>query len=249
MIRLTFFISLFLFSVTLWGQKPKVKNEPNHNDRPIHFGFSVGFNAMDFRVQHSQYAKDNNIIADISELQPGFNVQIVSNLRLSKYFDLRFMPGISFGGQRVLTFKQYSANTSLELPDSPIKLESNFIELPWLIKYRSSRINNFSPYLIGGFNIRYDLGPAARREYINEEDEKHYLILNRMDYYLEFGVGFDFYLVYFKLSTELKYCAGLHNVLSPTDKGGDAPEPSFAVYTDVIDKLYSNIFMVSFHFE
>lgn len=70
-----------------------------------------------------------------------------------------------------------------------------------------------------------------------------YVRLNSYDVYYEFGAGLDFYLNYFKFSLELKYSAGLFNVLSPDlVEGGES-------YVKSIDKINSQIFVIAFHFE
>ena len=47
------------------------------------------------------------------------------------------------------------------------RLESSFLEFPLLLKLKGDRMNNVSPYVIGGFNYRYDL--AAKKDF---DDEK-----------------------------------------------------------------------------
>ena len=89
---------LFLLAVfSLFAQMPKVKNDPNHDDKPIHFGFSLGFNFMDYSVYQSEMAKEGSYYAGIKSLSPGINIQAIANLRLANHWDLRSLPGISFG--------------------------------------------------------------------------------------------------------------------------------------------------------
>jgi len=220
-----------LFSTYSFAQKPKVQNDPGHDYKLIHFGFTVGFNTMDFRVSHSEKAYDS-IYADVSKLSPGFHIQIVSNLRLAEYFDLRFLPGISFG-QRYLKY----INDSDEI--SEMKIESSFIEFPLLLKYKAKRLNNYRPYLIGGLNMRIDM--AARREY--DEEDRIYIRLKQYDLYYEAGFGIDFYLPHFKLTTELKLAVGIRNILNPV------PDASNPYFTIAIDRLTSTLVFLSFHFE
>jgi len=120
-----------------------------------------------------------------------------------------------------------------------MKIESTYIDLPLLLKYRATRINNVRPYLIGGVNVRNYM---ARNKEFNE-DEEIYIKLRPFDIYYEVGVGVDFYLAYFKFSTEIKYSVGTLNVIS-----SDAYE-DFPQYANSIDKMKSRLFMVSLHFE
>ena len=121
------------------------------------------------------------------------------------------------------------------LDSHTMKIASTFIEFPIQIKYKSVRINNFCPYLIAGINPKIDF--AARKK-INEE-EMPKIRLKNMDLYYEFGFGIDFYLTYFKLSTELKYGVGLMNMI----------EPDNTQFTSAIKKMNSRMIMLSFHFE
>ncbi|HEY4785845.1 MAG TPA: porin family protein [Bacteroidales bacterium] len=228
-----FFIILLhlLLLSSLNGQQRVVLNEPNHDDRPIHFGFCLGLNMMNF-VVHTSYDgyQKNGLLASVSKPQPGFHIQVVSNYRLGEYFDLRFLPGVSFG-QRNLVF--YKDN---KVVNDGQKLESNFLEFPFLIKYKAKRLNNFRPYVITGTNFRYDLAKTL------SEDDGIYLALKKFDIYYEAGAGIDCYLPYFKMSIELKYSYGLLNVLRRRDN-------SHPQYQDAIDRLNSTITMLSFHFE
>jgi hypothetical protein len=224
-------IILLAFTILpLNGQVKKVQNDPGYDFKWIHFGFTVGLNTMDFGIRRPA---NPYVFADVSRISPGFQVSIVSDLRLAEYFSLRFLPGITFG-QRTLYF--YKNDT---LFDRKMQIESNFLDFPLLVKYKSKRVNNYRPYFIAGGTIRHDL--AARKEY--EEDSNIYLRLKPFDVYFEFGFGIDYYLQYFKFSTELKLSAGLRNVLV------DEPASGFPQYVNSIDRLNSYVVMLCFHFE
>lgn len=235
--RKTFIIILFsIVGFSSSAQKEIILNYQEVDYKKIHFGFTVGFNTMDFKFTPTMntFGTDSAIlIPEINKLVPGFHVAVVSSLKLNDYFDLRFLPGISLGQRNILF---YDKNNEVE---SEMKIESTFIDLPFIIKYKATRINNIRPYLIGGLNIRRDM---ARNKEFNE-DEGIYIKLNPLDIYYEIGFGFDFYLAYFKLSTEIKYSVGTFNVVS-----SDASE-DFPRYANAIEKLNSRMFMVSFHFE
>jgi len=214
---------------------PKVKNDPNHDDKPIHFGFSLGLNMMDYRIRLTQEALNNNVYIGLQQLEPGINIHAIANLRVADDFDLRALPGISFG-ERAMHFKYGTTS------DTIYKAESSYLELPILLKYKSKRLNNFRPYLIGGGNFRYDL--AVKGVYSDEQ----LLMINRFNIYGEVGLGFDFYLTYFKFATELKYSFGLSNILLRSDKDGNIPS-NYAAYTSYIDKITSHMVTLLFHFE
>lgn len=229
--------------ISLLAQKPRVKNDPIHDDKPIHFGFSIGLNAMDYKIEHSQEALNDHVYIGIASLTPGINIHAISNLRLMENLDLRALPGISFG-ERYVYFKSTSPIDTISIGNSlNYKAESSYLELPISFKYKSKRLNNFRPYLLGGANFRYDL--AVKGEYHNEEQ---LFMIDKSDIYAELGYGMDFYLTYFKLGVELKYSFGLNNLIKRMDKNGSPPE-EIAKYTDYIDKINSHILVLSIHFE
>jgi hypothetical protein len=229
-----FIILLFNIHNLSFGQRLKPKNESWYDDKPIHFGFSLGLNTMDFNITPSQtfLAKDS-LYPEVSKLNPGINIQIVSNLNLAKHFDIRFLPGVSFG-QRVIRYYKNKV-----LYDDKQKLESSFLEFPLLLKYKGDRLNNVRPYIIGGLNYRYDL--AGKKEY--DDLKKIYLRIKRPDLYYEAGAGLDFYLPYFKLSMEIKMSNGFGDIIV-RDETSQQPQ-----YLHAVEKMKSQIWVLSFHFE
>lgn len=217
-----------------YGQKQKPKNESWYDEKLLHFGFSLGFNTMDFKITPSQeYLMQDSLYPEVSILNPGINIQIVTDLKPARNFDIRFLPGVSFG-QRVV---RYYKNTVLYNDDQ--SLESSFLEFPLLLKYKGARLNNVRPYVIGGLNYRYDL--AAKKEF--DEEKPVYIRLKRPDLYYEVGTGLDFYLTYFKLSIELKMSNGFRDILVDETAAGH-PE-----YRNAIERMKSQIWVLAFHFE
>lgn len=245
-------ILLAFYPLVLSAQKEKVKNEPYHDDKWLHYGFSLGVNTMDFNIRSSQMAVDSGIHTDVANLRPGFHVHALSNLRLTRNFDLRFTPGISFGGVREIRYTLRNEQSTLIDPaDNPVRIESNFLEFPLLVKYKSERLNNFRPFLIGGMNTRLDLA-ATKKTWGRSRKENNLVLVKPLDFYYEMGVGMDFYLQYFKFAVEFKYSVGLMNVLRTSiNRRGETlvPPVEDAVFTDAIDRMYSRMFMVTLHFE
>jgi len=185
---------------------------------------------MDFNITKSGISP---LLPEVTLLNPGINIQIITNLKLHKYFDLRFLPGVAFGQRNI---RYYLDGT---LYDERQRIESSFLEFPLLLKYKGARLNNVRPYIIGGINYRYDL--AGKKDY--DVDKQVYLRLRRSDLYYEFGAGLDFYLPYFKLSVELKMSNGLRDVLVHD------PASGYPEYVDAIKKMHSQIWIIAFHFE
>lgn len=221
----------------------KLPNNPHYDNKAYHFGFLIGINEMDFTLKRKQ-----NFIVNINEEnvldvysidaipEKGFNVGIVSNLRLGKHFDFRFVPDLAFGDRNIL-YRYIDKNGILQSVNK--KIESTYVEFPFLFKYKGVRLMNARPYLIGGPKYTIDLASQANKKKKDENFDEDIVKLNRNDVAMEVGVGFDFYLQYFKFATELKMSYGLTNALKN--------EPSF--YSNSIERLNSRIFMISFLFE
>jgi hypothetical protein len=214
-------------------QSDKLLNYQKIDHEFFHFGYTIGINAMDFGIYPSQQSLENDTFPELNKLAPGIEIGIVTNFRLSEYWDFRFLPGISLGQRNLLYY------TREEEPIDEMILGSTFINLPFVIRYEAKRQNNFRPYLISGVNFRWDM---ARNKDFNSA-EGIFVKLEPFDVYFEAGFGIDFYLPYFKLSTELKLSVGTFNVLSP-DKHDNYPG-----FVESIEKLNSRMVSLSFHFE
>jgi len=223
-----------MLPVFAFSQKARPKNSSTYDQKTLHFGFTLGLNSMDFILRPSRSALlPDSLAPNNTVLHPGFNINIVSSLKMGKYFNLRFLPGISFGQRDIYYYKNGL------LKDKTQKIESSFIEFPLVVKYRSVRVNNFRPYLLGGVNYRMDL--AAKKEY--NADKNIWVRLKPNDLYLETGFGIDFFLKYFKFSPEIKLSLGTRDILVHD------PAPGHADYVTSLDKLRAKMWILSFHFE
>ncbi|OFY45290.1 MAG: hypothetical protein A2Z69_02095 [Bacteroidetes bacterium RBG_13_44_24] len=223
-----------LVPLTLSGQKEKPMNRSWYDEKLLHFGFSLGFNTMDFSITPSQeYLGIDSLYPEVTRLNPGINIQIVTDLHPSRYIDIRFLPGVSFGQRNVRYYKNQV------LYNQQQRLESSFMEFPLLLKYKGDRLNNVRPYVVTGLNYRYDL--AGKKEF--DEERPVYIRVKRPDLYYEAGAGLDFYLMYFKLSVELKMSRGIRNVIV------DDAAPGHQEYRNAIEKMRSQMWVLAFHFE
>ncbi len=225
-------ILLLCIALHAYGQVAKVQNDPGYDYKWIHFGFMVGLNTMDFGFKRPSLVTDTIYYADVSKPRPGFQVSIVSDLRMGDRLSLRFLPGITFGS------REFSFYDDEGLVSSQV-VESNYLDFPLLVKYKSWRVNNYRPYVIGGVDMRYDM--ASRKDY---EEDGPWIRLHPMDFYLEVGFGIDFFLQYFKFSPELKVSAGFRDVLVHDPPGGLNSR-----YMYSIDRLHSYLVMLCFYFE
>ena len=215
------------------GQRyKKPQNLVKYDFKKIHFGFTLGINALNFNVKKSNNSLNNDTLLSIlAQNQKGFNLGIVSNLRLGRYTDLRFIPTLVFG-ERIL---DYGFNEANNLTTNSKRIESTLIDFPISLKYKSARYNNFRTYLIGGLKYSLDI---ASQDKIDDEGQE-IVKLKKNDLMGEVGFGLDFYLEYFKFSPQIKLSYGLLNLLSKDE----------SVYTQSLNKLTTNGWILSFTFE
>ena len=241
-----------LLVVQVFAQKQKVNYLSTFDDKRIHFGFTLGYNLLDFNVVNYNPIGENKefvpgdwpndpdqinsssiVRSDLQSLVPGFTVGIVSSLRLHKDLDLRFLPGMSFG-ERKLTYNipVYDINSYEPLQFYSIK--STFIDFPLLLKYKARRINNDRPFVIFGGAFRQDISKSAKDDLVK---------LKGGGFYAEVGGGWDHYFPFFRFTVEGKFSFGLNDQL------GSLPQQQRLYYAQSIKSLRSNIFTLSFHFE
>lgn len=236
--RFTIIILILLLSANLLhAQEKRPRNLPAFDYKKLHWGFTVGLNSMDYSIRRSPVeAVPGYLHADVIGFQPsGFQVNIVSDLRLSDYWNLRFLPGINLGSRQFVYFDPVTWEV-----DRRMTLGSSFLDFPLLLKYRSERVNNYRPYVVGGLSYRIDM--SARGEY--DATENYRILVRQSDVCLEVGFGIDQYLQYFKYSTELKLAMGLRNMMVT-----DYPFPGEEYYANSILGLRSFLVMLNFHFE
>jgi Outer membrane protein beta-barrel domain len=238
--KLFFLVFTTLIFVSVQAQIEKPQNTPVYDRDPLHFGFTLGLSTMDFGIRLSDdFYNLDTVLAVNNKRLPGFNIAMITNLRMGEFFDLRFLPGLVFG-QRDLIYERDIAfvgdfteesNDSLHI----MKIESTFLQFPLQVKYKAQRVNNYRPYLIAGVNYCFDLEAQKRIK----DSERPKIRLKRHDVYWEIGFGIDYYFPFFKLSSEVKFSVGMLDMIQR-----DTRE-----YTTAIDKLNSKMVTFQFHFE
>jgi hypothetical protein len=226
-------LSLFVSNTFSQGNFGQTQNLIHSDNKLYHFGFILGFNAMDFNVTHAGVADSDGRVwyAEQTSFSPGFTVGIITDLRIFSFLNLRFTPALMFGDRTLTFIDQDKGNVN------DVAVRTNVINFPLLLKFRAQRYANCRPYLIGGASATLDLG--RRREDI--------ILLKQNDFGIEFGVGCDFYLPYFKLAPEFKMFLGMSDILERNRP--EIVNIADLKYTNAISKLTSRLFVLSFNFE
>ena len=228
-------ILLLINFFTCFAQQKIVQNQLLSDTRWLHFGFTLGLNAQDFGIVHSNAVDPltrHSYYMEVPNYKPGFTVGVISDLKIIESLNLRFVPTLNFG-DRSLIF----VNELQQEERKSQMLKSTLLYFPLYLKYRSERTNNYRPYLIGGGGLTVNLS----------REKGDLILLKPYDVMVEFGVGCDFYLPYFKLAPELKFCLGLMDVLE-RDRG-DLYSKDDEKYTRALTRLTNRMIVLVFNFE
>ncbi len=218
----------------LHAQERKLQNRPYIDQRKFHYGFMVGLHMQDMELTNNGFidpANGEQWYAECDNYNPGFSVGVLGEMRLNNYLALRLIPSIHFGQKHITFHEQVSRR------DTTQNIKSTYISLPLDLKFSAPRFNNYRPYFIAGVNPMVDLTVRKHNP----------LLVKRFDCYLEVGMGCDFYLPFFKLIPELKFCFGLANILQKNRD--DLIDSSMMKYTNAVDKASSKMIVLTLYFE
>ena len=226
---LPLFLLLFITLPAL-AQRPLL-NMPDHDEKPYYFGITFGLNYSVYQISYTQSFATTDTFKKIQpHWKPGFNLGLIGNLKLNRFFDLRFVPSLSFSEKNLVYEYGYPRDSLLNK-----NIESIYMHLPVQLKIKSDRINNFRFYALVGGKFDYDLAANARS---HRPDE--FLKVSAIDYGAELGVGFEFFNPNFIFSPEIKISQGLSNQLYP-DHG--------LPLTNAIQALLTRMIIISIHLE
>lgn len=252
-----------ILPVSVKSQRKVVLNMPAYDNEVLHFGFALALNQLFVSIKPAsdlgtRIFKGDKEIPDIIPAPAyakvlavscnyglGFTVSIIGDLRLGDHFNLRFVPSFIYGSRTIAySLETYYMNFSTMKMD--VKHEtilkdvpSTYINFPLEFKFKAVRYNNFRPYLMTGAIYSIDLSSNAKNRQKKADDGQKIVKFEKSDFYLQGGVGFDFYNEWFKLGVDLKMMYGLNDMLTR----------DVSIYTESIDKLNSKIFQLSLTFE
>jgi hypothetical protein len=239
LIRICLILACFVTAISLPADAQQQRGGPQNRREyygdPVHFGFFLGINRTNFVV--TPVNDFNRVAGDslktiLSRPHTGFDLGIVSELRLMEYATLRFTPEIAFGSRSI--DYHFAGRDTFDIEK---KIESTWLNFPLLLKVRSKRLNNIAAYMIGGF--RYTLDLASQKDARNNIPGQEIIKLYNHDFGFEAGAGLDFFLPYFKFGIELRTGLGMRDLLVPDD----------TIYSRSIDQLRSKVFLIALTFE
>lgn len=243
------------------------QHNPYSDDRLLHFGFGIGMNFMSFAaptVEDFIAPVGSNevpttgrwtdtpvnpgeatfggkrIQTRVSSIIPGLTLTLNADVRLCKYLNLRFAPGLMFAERR-LTYTTVEKNKE-DQQKTTYGITSLPLVIPVYLKYSSERQGNWRPYLIAGGGVSYELYPEAG-------NPERVMTIKPLDYFCEVGVGADVYLPWFRLSPELKYHIGFADVLMHAEERNVEMINGYEWYTKALQRLTSQMITLVFNFE
>ena len=222
---------LLALSNQAFSQRDRSINLPNYDEKWLHYGFYLGLESFQYRLQYSDLfitpEMDSVISINPATTVGPVNIGFVVNFRLAQFLNLRLVP--KFGiNERKVEYTYASGNKETQI------IEAVTMDFPLLLKYKSVRRGNYRMYLVGGINPSVRVGG---KKDLNKEEDK--LNIKDSNIAIEFGFGLDIYYPFFKFSPEIRFSRGLVNNLDT--------ETNF--YSKGIDRLTTNSISLFLYFE
>lgn len=201
------FICLFILASTfLNAQRERVENLPNFDKRKLHYGFYLGLNQNDFKLNLRNSNVQN---ADITvSPSSGFNVGLIADLRLHKNLNLRLEPGL-MTNSKTIYFNHLSTRR-----DSVRDVSSTFLHVPLILKFSTDRYKNIRPYILGGISYDYNFTSNQNNQ---DDNSAGQFRMQTHNFMYEVGIGIDIYLYFFKFSPSIRGVFALNNEIKYDD--------------------------------
>ena len=190
-------------------QKGTQINLPNYDEKWLHYGFIIGLHSSNYGLRYNEHfttAQMDSVHSIVTPGSFGFSLGFIANFRIAQYLDFRILPKVSFYENRL----EY--NFTNGDPAIAENVESTFVEFPLLLKFKSQRRKNNRVYVVGGITPGIE---ATGKKEEGESEEK--LLVKGGNLSFDIGFGIDIYYPLFKFSPEVRYSAGLLNMLKPEE--------------------------------
>lgn len=218
----------------MFGKNP-YKNQQRFDQQRVHWGYFLGFNTYDYKINYNETYETKNNSQEIQvTTTTGFNVGMVGNLRLNEYLDLRFEPGLYYG-KKTLYFPELGTENRFL---NTRTINSTYINFPLLLKFSALRTGNIRPYLVGGFSQSLNL---ASNETSKDDNYGGKFRVKKWSTNYELGLGIDFYFEHFKFTPSIRGVFGLTDELI-RDRSPQSP------WTGGIESMKTRAILVNFTF-
>ena len=233
--KVFFILGFLVFAQSVQAQlfsKERLANLETFDSRFLSWGYFLGFNSYDFKIEYKNQNTDLN--TDILvESQGGFNVGLIGDMRVNRYINLRVEPGLYFT-QRTMRFPNFTEDR-----DALRQVKSTYIHVPLLIKFSTKRLNNIRPFIVAGVSRSHNLSSNQTNPEDNGEGQFR---MTSGTNYVELGFGIDFYLFYFKFTPSIRGVFATSDELVADDDPGSP-------WTSNITNLATRGIFVNFTFQ
>ena len=235
---IAFFIGINVAQAQLFTKK-KVQYDANQGRRNtdndlLRWGYFLGINSYDFNFDYKEDLRDIYV-----KRSPGFSVGLIGNLRINNYIDVRLEPGLIITTRELHYSSTYFEGMSYNDSDLMREVKSTYIHVPLLVKFSTKRINNFKPFIVGGFSTALNL--SASEENPNDNSNGQFRSTKNNLFY-ELGFGIDFYLYNFKFTPSVRGVFALNDELI-RDKDPNSP------WTSNIESMKTRGVFINFTFQ
>lgn len=229
------------------AQERTVENRPYTDLRQFHFGVVIGTHMQDIELVNAGpqlivgddgTTQETLVSADQSRWDPGINVGVLGEFRLSTHFQLRVAPTMYFGSRHIVFHDLKTVDAEGRPDESRQDMKSAYIACSADVIFAAPRFNNHRPYLMAGIVPMVNLSSKS----------SDYLRLKRQTLSVEVGMGCDFYLPFFKLRPELKFVFGLGNSLD-TKHPAELRDKNLLKFAQSASEAKTKMVVLSFYFE
>ncbi|MGJ5642430.1 porin family protein [Formosa sp. S-31] len=241
------FITLTSYSASAQlFNKEKILNNENFDKDRFSWGYFLGFNHYGFKIDYKEELTDANG-RDVTDIQIktklGFSVGLLGNMRINDYLDLRFEPGLYISNRELIFPEENFQALGISYNETYLhrEVKSTYVHFPLLVKFSAKRLNNFKPFVVGGFSTSLNLN--SNQDNPNDNSNGQFR-MKKSTFYYELGVGIDFYLHYFKFTPSIRGVFALNDELVP-DNAVDGASP----WTDNIESLKTRGVFINFTFQ
>jgi hypothetical protein len=233
------FLLLFQTSNAQLFTKEKVTYDANQgrgstDNNLLRWGYFLGFSSYDFNFDYNQDLRDIYVKKSV-----GFNVGLIGNLRINNFIDLRLEPGLLITTRELYYSTDYFQGLQYSNNDLIREVKSTYIHIPLLVKFSTKRINNFKPFIVGGFSTALNL--SSNQDNPDDNSNGQFRTTKNSLFY-ELGFGIDFYLHNFKFTPSIRGLFGINDELVRDD---DPNSP----WTSNINSMKTRGLFINFTFQ
>lgn len=207
--KIVLFGFFLMISAVFFAQRERVENLPTFDEKKLRYGFYLGLNQNDFKLNlRNSNIQNANIIVSPTY---GFNVGLIADLRLHKNLNLRLEPGLASNSKKII-FNHLRGSSNPQ--DSIREIGSTYLHVPLLFKFSTDRYKNIRPYLLGGVSYDYNF---SSNEANQDDNSAGQFRMKTHNFMYEVGIGVDIYLYFFKFSPSIRGVFAFNNEIKYDD--------------------------------